>query len=123
TNPAGRLIEDAESLWIANPMGTKELLPLTKGVGTWNTYQIGSYMLSVDDTASYASNSRYVLIRPPAGEFGWVTGILVAVFSLLMLFVLLIVYSKKRGIPLKLVLNSISGSVFHRHKRPDLPIG
>lgn len=123
TNPAGRLIEDAESLWIANPMGTKELLPLTDGVGTWNTYQIGSYMLSVDDTSSYASNSRYVLIRPPVGEFGWVTGILVAVFSLFILLGLLIVYSKKRGIPLKLVLNSISGLIFRKSKRQELPIG
>jgi len=124
TNPAGHLIEDAESLWIANPMGTKELLPLTNGVGTWNTYQTGSYMLSVDDTASYASNSRYVLIRPPAGEFGWATGILIAVLSLFMLLGLLVIYSKKRGIPLKLVLNSISGSLFKgKHKRPELPIG
>ena len=123
TNPAGRLIEDAESLWIANPRGTKELLPLTDGVGTWNTYQTGSYMLSVDDTSSYASNSRYVLIRPPVGEFGWATGILVVVLSLLVLLGLLVVYSKKRGIPLKLVLNSISGSIFHKSKRQELPIG
>ena len=123
TNPAGHPIEDAESLWIANPRGTKELLPLTDGVGTWNTYQTGSYMLSVDDTSSYASNSRYVLIRPPAGEFGWGTGILVAFISLFMILGLLVIYSKKRGIPLKLVLNSISSSISRKSKRPELPIG
>jgi len=123
TNSAGHPIEDADSLWIANPMGTKELLPLTSGVGTWNPYQTGSYILSVDDTSSCAGNSRYVLIRPPAGEFGWTTGVLVAFLSLFTILGLLVVYSKKRGIPLKLVLNSISGSIFHRRKRPELPIG
>lgn len=124
TNSAGQLIEDAESVWIANPLGTKELIPLIGGIGTWNPYQTGSYMLSVDDTASCAGNSRYVLIRPPAGEFEWTTGVLVAVLSLFMIFCLLIIYSKKRGIPLKLVLNSISGTFFNKkRKRPELPIG
>jgi len=124
TNSKGNLIEDVESVWIANPLGTKELLPLVGGVGTWNTYQTGSYMLSVDDTATYAGNSRYVLIKPMSGEFGWLNGLMIVCLSILALLIILVVYSRKRKIPFKLLLSSTLGSIFSKkNKGLDLPIG
>ena len=124
TNSAGHLIEDAESLWIANPMGTKELLPLSGGVGTWSPYRTGSYMLSVDDTAVCAGNSKYVLIKQTSGGFGWATGILIFFMIVLAFLCVLLVYSKKRKIPFKLLLGSTFGSLFSKkNKRVDLPIG
>ncbi|MBE3141079.1 MAG: hypothetical protein IMZ53_10920 [Thermoplasmata archaeon] len=119
TDSSGQILTGVDSIWISNPTGTKELLPLIEGVAMWSPTLTGSYILSVSETATTASNSRYILIKPSAGDSFWITAIGIAIASFLLIFVILLLYSKRRRIPLNILL----GSLLHRQKRVELPIG
>ena len=119
TDSSGQILSDVDSVWISNPTGTKELLPLIEGVAMWSPTITGSYILSVTDTGTTAGNSRYMLIKPSAGDSFWVNVIIISVISFLLISIILVLYSKKRKIPLNIVL----GSLVHRQKRVELPIG
>ena len=119
TDSSGQILTSVDSVWISNPTGTKELLPLIEGVAMWSPTLTGSYILSVSETATTAGNSRYVLIKPSAGDTFWINIAIIIISSLLVISAILLVYSKKRKIPLSIVISSL----FHRQKRVELPIG
>lgn len=117
--PDAKPLADAEAVWISNPYGTQEYLPLDGGKGLWTPLVTGPYTLSVDETASCAEGSEYILIMPVAGEFGWVVGVFIFIIIFFAMFTILLLYSKKRGVPLKIMWNSLR----HKKKKSPLPIG
>lgn len=118
-DPSGKILTGADAVWISNPFGTREYLTLKDGEGLWTPFVRGAYTLSVDETASCAAGSRYVLIMPPAGQFGWLVGLIIFLLMVIAVMLVLAVYSKRRGMPLRVMLNSVMG----REKKPELPIG
>ena len=120
TDSSGNTIDELDALWISNPMGTREYLPLTEGSGTWMPVVAGSYVLTVESVATSSGNSRYVLIKQSAGPTNVVLGAVLFVVIFLVIILLLLVYSKRRGVPLRITLKSLNP--FSRTKKVELPI-
>jgi hypothetical protein len=120
TDSSGNTIDELEALWISNPMGTREYLPLTEGSGTWMPIVAGSYILTVDSVATSSGNSRYILIKQSAVLTDVVLGVVLFIIIFLVIILLLMVYSKKRGIPLRITLKSLNP--FSKTKKVELPI-
>jgi len=116
---SGNYVTEVDSVWIASPLGTKELLPLSGGSGTWTPITTGSYLLSVDGTESIAGATKYIAVTPSTGiDIAMLSAI--TLISILAIFVVTYIYSKKRGITLKQLF---SFSILKRKGKVEIPIG
>lgn len=114
----GHTLKDAESVWISNPTGTKELLPLFDGTGTWNPLSLGPYTLTFDDTATSAGNTKYILIKQGNNEFTPYIIAIVIVLFFIILFIMLFFYARSKALPLTYFLTSL----FKRKRKIELPV-
>lgn len=119
TDSSGNSLYDAETLWIQNPTGTKELLSLTEGMGTWYPLMDGPYTLMVDDTTTVTGASKYIIIKPVPAEYGWLTAVLTVCILMAAIMVILYVVARKRGIPMRYVIPRF----FKKKRKIELPIG
>lgn len=122
TDSSGNTIDDLDMIWIGNPMGTQEYLPLTEGSGTWMPIVAGSYILTVESGATSSGNTRFLLIKQSSELADAVLSIVLFIIIVLVTVLLLLVYSKKRGIPLRITLRSLLPFGKHRSGKVELPI-
>ena len=121
TDSKGNLLNEMEEAEINNPIGTKEILPLEDGKGTWFPLISGSFMLSVDETSKTAGTSKHVIVYEPGLPAAEAT-VVVLLGVILVFMALLFVYSKKKKLPFDLILKSIIHP-FKKKKKIELPVG
>ncbi len=109
---------DASSVWISNPSGTKELLELTDGEGSWMPPSAGSYSLVTDDTETSAGNSRFVVVRAQEAQLGAMTIAIGLLVFFILVFVILFLMARQKGIPLSVFMKSM----VKRKEKVELPI-
>ena len=114
----GNPIGDVASVWISTPSGTRELLPLTSGQGSWTPMTVGPYTISVDDSTSAAGNSRFVNVKNAESQLGLLTIGVGFIIFLVIIFGILAIIARSKGVPFAPYVKSL----VMRKKRPELPV-
>lgn len=118
TDTEGGALKGADSIWISNPSGAKELLPLTDGAGGWCPLALGPYTLTFDDTATTAGNSMYFLIKPAEADFGPTLAVATVTVFFMSLFIILALVARSKAVPMTYLLSSL----FKKKQKIELPI-
>ena len=122
TDTNGNALIGVESIWIMTPYGTKELLPLMDGVGTWSPFLTGSYMFSLDATSATAQTAKVFIVGTLGGLPGAGAMLMIIIFTIIIFLSLVVIYSKKKGIPLDLMFKSITSmKIFKKKPKIELP--
>ena len=95
-------MDTIETLYVATPFATTEILFLTDGKATWMPHLTGSYVFTVKETDIHAGASQYIIVREALAKgFDATIPIIVTVTLIIVLIAIVVYYAHYKHISLK----------------------